>query len=93
MTAATKDAANAKPTRYTINISLGNDSDDQYVFVGGTDEGDFRIKRGENVTVPRSVVERLDNAVIGVPERDQSAAEGVRFVERKRFPFTIVSVA
>jgi hypothetical protein len=91
MTAAvTKDA---KPVRYTINISLGNDGDDEYVFVGGTDEGDFRIKRGQNVTVPRSVVERLENAVIGVPERDQSAADGVRFVERKRFPFTIINVA
>ena len=81
----------AKPARYTINISLGNDGDEPYVFVGGCDEGDFRIKRGENVSVPRSVVERLENAVIGVPERDASAPDGVRFVQRLRYPFTVVA--
>lgn len=90
---ATPTPESKAKTRYTINISLGNDGDEPYVFVGGCDEGDFRIKRGENVTVPRSVVERLENAVIGVPEKDPTAPDGVRFVQRKRYPFTIVSVA
>jgi hypothetical protein len=88
---APPDAARKKGW-YTINVSLGNDNEDKYVFVGGCEEGDFRIMRGKNVDVPKSVLSRLDDAVLGVAEQDESDQNKINTVERKRFPYTIVAV-
>ncbi len=77
--------------RYVINIALGNDNEPQKVFVGGCPEGDFYIERGKDVLVPRSVLTRLDDAVVGIPEPDPSDPDGrMRITERKRFPYTLV---
>lgn len=76
---------------YEINVSLGNDGEDKHVFVGGCEEGDFRIRRGENVIVPKSVLNRLDDAVQFVDEVDDRDPNKVITVPRKRFPYTIVA--
>ena len=81
----------ARAPRVEITITLGNDQESRDTFIGGCEEGDFNITRGKPVTVPRSVLERLDNAVIGVPTQDPTDPTGTRviFEDRKRFPYTI----
>jgi hypothetical protein len=79
--------------RVTIEISLSNDGEAAEVFVGGCPEGDFRIKRGVPVRVPQSVLDRLDMAILGVPEVDPDDPTKTRFIERKRFAYTILQPA
>lgn len=76
---------------FTINISMGNDGEDRYVFVGGCPEGDFRILRGRDVDVPKSVLTRLDDAVLIVDEKDPYDETKTIAVDRKRFPYTVVA--
>ncbi len=76
---------------FTINISLGNDGEDARVFVGGCEEGDFLIRRGENVDVPKAVLARLDDAVMMVDTQDPNDPSKTMVVPRKRFPYTIVA--
>lgn len=81
--------------RFIINIPVGGEQDDPYVFIGGMSAGDMRIKRGVDVEVPYEVIERLDNAVVGRPTREidtKTGDEKVAFIEAKRFPYTIVGV-
>lgn len=76
--------------RYLINIALGNDGEPKRIFIGGCEEGDFLIERGKDVLVPRSVLTRLDDAIIGVPEPDPADPENNMIaVDRQRFPYTI----
>lgn len=90
--AAKKAASKARaPTDwYIINIALADDNEPERVFVGGCLEGDFHIKRGEDVAVPEGVIERLQHAVRGVAEKDESSESGVRIVQRLRFSYTII---
>lgn len=85
----------AKPTEgermATINISLGNDGEPRDVFIGANGS-DFRITRGKNVKVPLSVLEVLDNAVKGVQEPSDEDPDKMVTVDRKRFPYTVVSM-
>ncbi len=76
---------------FTINISLGNDNEPRRIFVGGCEEGDFEIERGQNVDVPRSVLNRLDDAVLGVDEIDRHDQSKTITVDRKRFPYTVIA--
>lgn len=82
-----------KPKRYVINIAFGNDQEPRDVFIGGMDEGDVLITRGKDVVVSEQVIERLNNAVIGVPELDPDDPTRTVVVQRRRFPYTIVGVA
>lgn len=81
-----------KPGWLEIEINLANDGLPVEVFIGGCEEGDFLIKRGEKVVVPPSVKERLDLAVIGVDE-GIAGAEGDDFKvvtrQRQRFAYTV----
>ena len=80
----------AKQKRFIINVQLGNDQEPRDIFVGGADEGDMLITRGKDVTVPQSVLERLDHAILGVAEVDPADPQKTVVVERKRFPYSIV---
>lgn len=75
-----------------IEIQLGSDNEDTHVFIGGSDEGDMRIKRGVKVIVPPSVVERLDLAVKGTFEPDPNDSEKHIVVDRKRFAYSVSRV-
>ncbi len=75
--------------RFIINIQLANDGEPKKVFVSPNGR-DFLIERGKDVEVPASVLEVLDNAVMGVAERDPSDENRVIMVDRKRFPYTVV---
>lgn len=81
-----------KPKQYVINVALGNDNEPRDVFVGGMSSGDVLITRGKDVTVSSEVLERLDHAVIGVPEPSPDDPSQSIVVERKRFPYSIVGV-
>lgn len=80
-----------RASRFEITVTLGNDQEPRDIFVGGCEEGDFQITRGKPVIVPRSVLERLDLAVTGVPTPDPTDPTGTRviFEDRKRFPYTL----
>lgn len=87
-------ASNKAPNpneRVIINIAAGNDGEPSRVFVSNGDHP-FQIQRGKDVAVPRSVLAALDCAVQGVPERDEHNPDVVNFIERRRFPYTIVGV-
>lgn len=75
--------------KFIINVGLGNDNEPRDIFVGA-DGRDFRIRRGVDVPVPKSVLEVLDNAVLGVAEVDPNDETKTVVVERKRFPYSIV---
>lgn len=77
--------------RVIINISLGNDNEARRQFVGW-DGREFEIERGKDVSVPRGLLEVLDNAVLGVPETDPMDPMKTIIVQRKRFPYSIVGV-
>ena len=89
MTKSPAAVRDAKKNWVLINISMANDGEGRRVLVGGLDEGDMWIERGKDVLVPPGVVERLENAVIGVPETDPENAEKTVIVDRQRFSFSI----
>lgn len=76
---------------YIINIGLGNDNEPVKQFVGANGR-DFLIERGKDVKVPKSVLEVLDHAVMGVAEVDPMDNTKTIVVERKRFPYTVVGI-
>lgn len=82
-----------KPKKYIINVQMGNDQEPRDIFIGGMEEGDMLITRGKDVTVPASVLERLDHAIMGVAEVNPEDPTKTVIVERKRFPYSIVGVA
>lgn len=82
--------APAKEKRYLINISLGNDNEESRVFIGGMDEGDVLISRGKDVEVSQGVVDRLNDAIQLVSEKDPTDPFKLVSIERKRFPFTVI---
>lgn len=88
---ARKPESKRKEPMFTINVGLGNDNEPRKIFVGANGQ-DFLIERGKDVKVPRSVLNALDDAVIGVDEFDQSDPNKVTVVDRKRFSYTVVSV-
>ncbi len=90
--AVKQDTSAAADDKFIINIALGNDNEPRDVFVGAGG-CDYLIKRGHDVTVPRVVLEVLDHAISGVPERDSFDQNKTVFVERKRFPYTVVGKA
>ena len=75
---------------FTINVGLGNDNEPRKIFVGANGQ-DFLIERGKDVDVPKEVLATLDDAVIGVDERDENDPNKVTVIDRKRFPYTIVA--
>lgn len=82
-------AAAKRETRYEITITLANDNEPKDIFIGGCEEGDFLITRGKKVIVPRSVLQRLDDAVMGVSEVDPEDPTRTVTVDRRRFNYHI----
>lgn len=79
-----------KEERFIINVTLANDGEPRDIFVGGCEEGDFLITRGKDVTVPRSVLNRLDDAVGGYAEVNPEDNTNTVNTARRRFPYSIV---
>lgn len=90
----------SKQQRFIINVALADDNEPRKIFVGA-DGSDFLIERGKDTInpdpktgeprgVPISVLDILNNAVKGVPEVDPEDPDKVIFVERMRFPYTVV---
>lgn len=79
----------AKANWPIINISLANDGEGRRVFVGGMEEGDMLIERGKDVAVPPGVVDRLNDAVIGVAEPDPDNPDKMLVIDRQRYAFSI----
>jgi hypothetical protein len=77
--------------KYIINVSLGNDNEpvDQYINANGYE---INIQRGKNITVPKTVLDVLDAAIVGVTQQDPSDPMKTITVDRKRFPYTVVGV-
>lgn len=75
---------------FEIEVSLGNDNEPRDIYVGGMEEGDMRITRGKAVIVPLTVLQRLDDAVLGVSEPDEKDETKQVIVARKRFPYTVL---
>lgn len=88
MNAVVKPTKSAEP-RFVINVQLANDMEPKKIFVSPNGR-DFLIERGKDVEVPASVLSVLDDAVMGVAERDPNDENRVVMVDRKRFPYTIV---
>ena len=91
MPEATKQPASHKTAhseRFVIEIMFANDGEPRDVFIGGCEEGDFIITRGQRVAVPRSVMDRLDTAVLGVTEVDPRDNANTIVTQRKRFSYT-----
>jgi len=79
------------PTQwYEIEIQNGVDIEATKLFIGGQEEGDVLITRGRKVVVPQTVIERLDDAVVGVAEADEEDPTKQRIVERRRFGYSIL---
>lgn len=79
-----------KRKRFLIEIMYAKDGEPRDIFVGGMAEGDMYITRGKPVVVPPSVITRLEDAVMGVPEVDPDDPDKVNVVERQRFSFSIL---
>ena len=77
---------------WVINIALGNDGEprDQFINANGRE---FLISRGKNVTVPKSVLNVLDQCIIGVYEVNQNDAQKSIFVDRLKYPYTVIGPA
>ena len=58
-------------------------------FVGVNGVG-YQIQVGKEVTVPRSVLEVLDNAKESVPQTDPSTNSVIGFRDRLRVPYRVV---
>ncbi len=91
MSEDTKQAPKVNPNKgkFKINVTFANDGEPREIFVGA-DGTDFRIRRGEDVIVPRSVLHALDLAIKGVPEQDPNDDTKVVTIDRKRFAYSII---
>jgi hypothetical protein len=76
--------ASAKEKRVRIVISEGGDQDDPFVFVQVNGVA-YKIMRGEEVSVPESVKQVLDNAVTTVSVRGTDKKMHHR--RQMRFPY------
>lgn len=87
----TPEAKPAKEKRYIINVTHGNDIEPKKIFVGANGR-EFQIERGKDVSVPKCVLEALDNAIMGVSEPDPMDETKAIVYDRKRFPYTVVGI-
>jgi hypothetical protein len=60
------------------------------LFVGLNGKG-YLIRPGEEVNVPRGVMEILDNAVMSAPQIDPGTRRVVGYRERMRYPYRVIS--
>lgn len=74
-----------------IEIPLGDDEADENIKVGINGKL-YSIRRGVSVAVPKSICEALDHASFGVASRsrDGEGEMNTRFVDRKRFPYSVL---
>lgn len=86
---ASPQADPAKLPRFIINVALADDNEPRQIFIGANGQ-DYLITRGKEVEVPVSVLGILDNAIKGVPEADPVDPEKTAWVNRQRFPYTVV---
>ncbi|MEY4415331.1 MAG: hypothetical protein RIQ53_2624 [Pseudomonadota bacterium] len=84
------EAPKGRPGWYIIEVQLAKDGEPRDLFFGGADEGDFVVRRGEQMAVPESIVERLRLAVAGVSEVDPEDPEKTITVMRQRFAFSVL---
>ena len=90
-TAARTETPKGKPGWIMIDVPLAKDGQPRDLFLGGADEGDFVLRRGDGPQpVPPSIVERLRLAVEGVSEVDPENPEATVTVMRQRFSFSIL---
>ena len=76
----------------TVKIIL-DESDDippTGLFVGVNGKG-YLIQPGEEVNVPRSVLEVLDHAVMSSPQTDPQTRQVVGYRDRPRYPYRLVN--
>lgn len=97
---ATPAAKTRKPRAATSTASAGDrvtiileESDDipptgQFIGLNGVG---YLIRPGEEVTVPRGVVEILEHAVISMPTIDPQTKQVIGHRDRMRYPFRIVN--
>jgi adenylate kinase len=78
-------------SKYVINIVLAKDNEPRKIFIGDG-RVDWHIQRGVDVTVPGTVLEALNNAVVGVTEQDPDDETKVIHTERSRFPYSVKKV-
>lgn len=78
--------------RVIINIALGNDNEPRRIFIGA-DGYECVIERGKDVAVPVRVLNVLDDAIVDVKEEDPDDPDKYRFVQRKRFAYTVIGLA
>lgn len=83
-------AASAEP-RIRIIVNEGSEKEPPEVFVG-VNGRPYKIQRGVEVSVPKSVVHVLENAVEvrWVKERDNQGNERSTPRRVRRFPFTVL---
>ena len=81
--------SNPDKGKFKINVTFANDGEPREIFVGA-DGADFRIRRGEDVIVPRTVLHALDLAIKGVDEVDPNDDTKTIVVQRKRFAYSII---
>lgn len=80
----------ANPVKwFEIEILLGNDQEAAKQFLGGMEEGDVLIQRGKKVIVSQNVINRLDDAVLGVAEPNPDDPSKVIVVDRRRFTYQV----
>lgn len=87
--AETKAAPASQKGMFKINIQFANDGEPRDIFVGA-DGRDFRIRRGEDVIVPKEVLHVLDLAIKGVDEIDPNDDTKTIVIQRKRYSYNIV---
>lgn len=84
---APKKAAPVGQKKYKIIIEEGGMEDLPFVFVG-VNQDTFKIMRGEEVVIPESVKEVLDNAMITTMYQDRNGRRSPR--RSPRFPYRLI---
>jgi len=88
---AERDHLQFLASKYVINVMLAKDNEPKKIFIGdGTT--DWHIQRGVDVTVPGTVLEALNNSIVGVSEEDPEDETKTVVTDRNRFPYTVKKV-
>lgn len=85
-----KAAAAPADDRVTIILEENPEIPPTGQFVGYNGRG-YLIRPGEEVTVPRGVVEILEHAITSMPHTDPSTGQIVGHRDRMRYPFRVVN--
>ena len=77
-----------KESRYKIIVNEGGEKEPDFVFVGVNGVG-YKLARGVEISVPKSVVHVLENAVqtVWTKRKDEQGREYMASRKVQRFPF------